>query len=92
MARMKDQAPAVPRGDPLGPRRATAIEHSVSTRQIANGHIVTTTSYNADTGDQSRHEEFHEHPPDIEPPRVHRRDAGSAGSESLKRAVDHAKR
>jgi len=54
----------------LTDREASATDHSVSVRQIANGYMIRRSSYNERTGDSYSVEEYSATAPKVTPPGV----------------------
>ena len=59
---------------------AGGAEHSISVRQIDNGHIVRQSTYNPSTGQYSCSERYHERAPKITGPKVRGGAAPDAGN------------
>jgi hypothetical protein len=65
--------------------------HSISTRKIDNGYVVTTSSCNPDTGGYSSTERFTASAPRIIPGRTARTGQSPDGPNSLAGAMDYMK-
>jgi hypothetical protein len=63
MARLNDTAAIV--AQPGG-----EMEHTIRTRKIGNGYLVSKSSYNSHTGDYECVEEYSDKAPNIELPRI----------------------
>jgi hypothetical protein len=66
---MARKASSVPVLASKGPASA-GVEHTIRSRKIDNGHVVTTSTYNPNTGDYQSNEVFSKTAPVIVPPRL----------------------
>ncbi len=59
------------------------VEHTVRSRQIGNGYIVSKSTYNSRTGEYKCDEQYMDKAPRIEMPRVSNSGGDAAGSNGL---------
>lgn len=69
------------------------IEHSIRSRKVGEGYVVSNSTYNSSTGEHKCNEEYYSSPPRIIPGRVARSGAqkDAAGSRGLSDTMDYMK-